>query len=124
MSDVTGRDHSLQEIEARAAAERWLAFIDHGDAASSWEDSSSIFRGAVTPEQWRESLETVQDRLGRPLSRDLESAKYTTELPGAPDGEYVVLTYRTTFERKQNGRETVVPELEDGAWRVSGYFVK
>ncbi len=44
-------------------------------------------------------------------------------------GEYlagdVLLKYDTRFEKKRHGTETVVPELDDdGAWRVSGYFVK
>lgn len=47
------------------------------------------------------------------------------ELPGAPDGHYVVLKYSTRFERKRHGTETVVAELdEDDEWRVAGYFVK
>ena len=53
------------------------------------------------------------------------AAEYKSELPGAKDRHYVILTYDTRFEHKQNGAETVVPELEeDGEWRVSGHFVR
>ncbi len=46
-------------------------------------------------------------------------------LPGAPDGEYVVIRYRTEFENKMKAVETVTPMLEaDGAWRVSGYYIR
>jgi hypothetical protein len=55
----------------------------------------------------------------------LKSKKYATELPGAPDGEYVVIEYESSFEKKRNSTETVVPMKDpDGGWRVSGYFVK
>jgi hypothetical protein len=46
-------------------------------------------------------------------------------LPGAPDGEYVVIQFATSFENKKSAIETVTPMLDsDGEWRVSGYFIK
>jgi hypothetical protein len=53
------------------------------------------------------------------------SSEYKRALPGAPDGEYVVIRYDTQFEHKAHAVETVVPMRErDGSWKVSGYFVK
>ncbi len=46
-------------------------------------------------------------------------------MPGAPDGEYVVIQYDSSFEHKQAAVETVTPMLDkDGKWRVSGYYIK
>ncbi len=48
-----------------------------------------------------------------------------TSLPGAPDGEYVVIQYNTEFENKKVAIETITPMLDDdGKWRVSGYYIK
>jgi hypothetical protein len=48
-----------------------------------------------------------------------------TELPGAPDGEYVVFQFDTQFEHKRAAVETVTPMRDpDGSWRVSGYFIR
>ena len=59
------------------------------------------------------------------VSRQLISETYETTMPGAPDGEYVVLKYKTKFEKKENAEEVVVPMLDtDGKWRVSGYYIK
>jgi ribosomal protein S17E len=45
--------------------------------------------------------------------------------PHTPAGEYVRMQYDTTFEKKKDAVETVVPMLDkDGKWRVSGYFIK
>lgn len=113
------------EEKAQRAADDWLAGIDAGDPGATWAEASSTFRAAVTEAAWAESLGRVQSSLGRPISRSLATAQYKSELPGAPDGHYVVLTYDTRFEHKANGTETVVPELDDdGEWHVSGYFVK
>ena len=59
------------------------------------------------------------------LSRTIGSKSFATELPGAPDGQYVVIQFHTAFEHKRSGIETVTPMLEsDGVWRVSGYYFK
>lgn len=117
-------NHS-SETGAVAAAQDWLVMIDNGDASKSYRTAASLFKSAVTLEQWQSSLIAAQEPLGKPLSRSLKSARYADELPGAPDGKYYVIEYNTTFERKQNGTETVVTMLdEDDLWRVSGYFVK
>ena len=48
-----------------------------------------------------------------------------SSIPGAPDGEYVVIQFKTSFENKKSGIETVTPMLDkDGKWRVSGYYIK
>ena len=49
----------------------------------------------------------------------------TTKLPGAPDGEYVVIQYKSAFANQPTAIETIVPMLDkDGKWHVSGYFIK
>ena len=59
------------------------------------------------------------------LKRSVKSKQYATSLPGAPDGEYVVIQYETSFEKKKSAIETVTPMLDkDGKWRVSGYYIK
>ena len=55
----------------------------------------------------------------------VKSKQYATSLPGAPDGQYVVIQYKTAFENKKAGVETITPMLDkDKKWRVSGYFIK
>ena len=119
------KDAARAGEQAREAAEAWLSHIDAGDTEESWRSAASTFKGAVTQEAWAASLDRVQELLGRPLSRVFRTAEHRTELPGAPDGHYVILKYDTRFERKAHGEETVVPQLDrDEVWRVSGYFVK
>jgi hypothetical protein len=59
------------------------------------------------------------------VSRRVKGAQYATSLPGAPDGEYVVIQYDTSFAHKASAVETITPMRDgDGQWRVSGYFIK
>lgn len=116
---------SGKERAAQAAALAWLALVDQGMYAESWTEAATIFKGAVTPESWLQSLKNFRQPLGKSTSRKLVSAKHTRSLPGAPDGEYVVIQYRTSFEKKQSAVETVTPMLDsDGKWRVAGYYIR
>ncbi|HPB68655.1 MAG TPA: DUF4019 domain-containing protein [Candidatus Omnitrophota bacterium] len=114
-----------KEKAAVAAAEAWLSLIDSGRYEQSWEDASEYFRNAITQQQWDQSLKAIRPPLGQLISREVISAVYTTTLPGAPDGEYVVIQYQSSFGNKKSAVETVTPMLDqDGAWRVSGYFIR
>ncbi len=110
---------------AQQSAEAWLSLVDSGKYADSWQESSSMFKAHVSKEQWQSMLGATREPLGKISSRKLKSATYTRTLPGAPDGDYVVIQYETSFEHKQSAVETVTPMLDkDGKWRVSGYFIK
>ena len=118
-------DETGAVAEASAAADAWLETVDAGDVKASWEATSSLFRRLVGVTQWRESFDRVRAVFGRTLRRDQSDARFTTSVPGAPDGEYVVMEYAAELERKKEAVETVVAMRdEDGAWRVSGYFIR
>ncbi|MDP2967977.1 MAG: DUF4019 domain-containing protein [Deltaproteobacteria bacterium] len=124
---------SIGSLYANEAAQKaaitvagaWLSLVDEGNYAESWNQAAGFFKNAVTKEQWQNTVRAVRIPLGKLVARKLKSKQYTKTLPGAPDGEYVVIEYDTTFEKKQSAIETVTPILDkDGKWRVSGYYIK
>jgi hypothetical protein len=116
---------SEEQKAAIAAAQHWLALIDAGQYVRSWQESAAYFRNAIAEDQWEQVLNATRQPLGGLVSRTVKSTVYTTSLPGAPDGEYVVIQFETSFEGKKSAIETVTPMFEEnGGWRVSGYFIK
>ncbi len=114
-----------REDAAQAKAEAWLKLVDEGKYDASWDQSAGFFKRAVTRDQWRQAASAAREPLGKVRSRALKSRQHATTLPGAPDGSYVVIQYDTTFENKAAAVETITPMLDaDGAWRVSGYYVR
>ena len=110
---------------AAAAAESWLQDLDAAKYEQSWDTLAPLAQSAVTKATWAKSLQTARTPLGKLVARKLKSAQYLTTLPGAPDGQYVVLQYETEFENKKAAIETVTPmKTPDGAWKVSGYYIK
>ena len=107
------------------SAKAWLKITDTGDYAGSWETTCGLFKGMVSKEQLAQSLGMVRQPLGKVISRQVMSTKYTEMMPGMGPGEYVVIQFKTSFENKKDAIETVTPMLDkDGAWRVSGYYIK
>ncbi len=114
-----------KEKPAVSAAKNWLTLVDNGKYPDSWNQAAEYFRTAISREQWEQALVAVRKPLGAVISRKLKSAVFKTSLPGAPDGEYVVIQFETSFRNKKSAVETVTPMHEaNGEWKVSGYFIK
>jgi hypothetical protein len=98
--------------------------VDAGAYGQSWEKAAAYFKVAVQKTQWNQTATAVRGPLGAVVSRSLKSATYVTSLPGAPDGEYVVIQFSSSFQNKAAATETVTPMLDkNGQWRVSGYYI-
>lgn len=111
--------------KAQGAAGAWLALTDSAKYGQSWDEAASLFKSSVTRADWERAVKGVRAPLGATRSRKIKSATFSRTLPGAPDGEYVVIQFDTRFENKAAAVETVTPMREkDGSWRVSGYFIK
>lgn len=111
--------------KAQVSAKAWLALTDSGKYAESWNGASSLFKTAISRPDWEKAIRATRAPLGALKSCTLKSATFARTLPGAPDGEYVVIQYETVFENKASAVETITPMLDkDGSWRVSGYYIK
>jgi hypothetical protein len=121
---MTGsQDEKIQK--AVQASLNWLSIVDEGKYRESWENASALLKKAVTADELSRSLEASRGVFGALESREPTSRSYETALPGAPDGEYVVIQCKSSFTHKKEAVETVTPMLEaDDVWRVSGYYIK
>jgi outer membrane protein assembly factor BamB len=119
------RAQDTNPTAAQSAVETWLALIDSQSYAASWDTAAIMFRNAINQEKWRTAVQAARTPFGQMKSRALKSATATTTLPGAPDGEYVVFQFTTSFDNKAAAIETVTAMREkDGTWHVGGYFIK
>jgi hypothetical protein len=123
---VTAIAQDAQSVsQAQKAASAWLALVDAGNYADSWEQAAGSFKASVSKPSWAAAAARVRLPLGALKSRQIQSSTFTHTLPGVPDGDYVVITYASRFENKGSAVETVTPLRDkDGTWRVSGYFIK
>lgn len=113
------------EKAAVTAAQAWLGQIDAGNYGRSWNDASAYFKGAMTEKGWSDALTGARKPLGKLVSRKFGKAQNVKSLPGAPDGNYVVMQYETSFANKKSAVETVTfVQEKDGKWKAAGYYIK
>ena len=111
--------------KSQEAARAWLDLVDDGHYAESWDQAASPFRLAITNASWPAAVRAAREPLGPVRARRLKWARYTENVPGAPEGRYVVLEYETRFEHRVSATETVTPMKDaDGTWKVSGYYIR
>ena len=110
---------------AEQAAGNWLALVDSGKYPDAYKGFAQFFTDRMPLDKWEPQVKSARDIFGKFVARKLKSATPATSLPGAPDGQYVVLLYDTTFEKKQNAVETVTVSLDKNQkWGVVGYYIK
>jgi hypothetical protein len=125
LAGISCATNAQKEKEAVSAAQNWLTLVDTGKYSKSWQEAAGYFKNAVQQDQWEQMLQSVRMPLGKMISRKLKTSIYKTTLPGAPDGQYVVIQFETSFQNKESAIETVTPMFDkDGRWRVSGYYIK
>ncbi len=112
-------DEQIQS--ALPAAENWVAQVDAGHYDDSYLAGSTILHEQVSQTQWVEVMKTLRPRWGSVLSRKVVSHVYKPDGFAGKDGEFMVITYDTSFKELEAGMEVVVLRWEDGQWRGAGY---
>jgi DNA-binding CsgD family transcriptional regulator len=112
------------DAASSAAAHKWAELLDTARWDESWRSAATLFRSQVPANAWVSQVRSVRHPLGAVSSRALQSATKATSLPGAPEGEYEILQFRTHFAGKSDAVETIVLVRESGGWKVSGYFIR
>lgn len=121
--------HTLAETDeteqvALGVAQSWLAQVDAGDYAASWNSASAVFKNTVDKQQWEKVAKDMR-QVGSVVGRSLNSATYTTSMPNAPEGEYVVILFDSEFSKQKSVTEKIIPMRgDDGKWRVGGYYIE
>ncbi|MBU0468806.1 MAG: DUF4019 domain-containing protein [Candidatus Omnitrophica bacterium] len=119
-------DNHIEEVRSSEAeiAVKWVNLIDEEAYDKSWDEAAAFFKQAVSKDMWVDMVKKARVPFGIVIERELVVSKYLTTLPGAPDGEYVVMQFAAKFERKEKAVETItVMRDEDGQWKVAGYYI-
>lgn len=109
---------------ARAAATTWLSKLDADQFSESWELLSSDSRKGISRWRWNFQCKMGRLVLGRPRARKEISVERTTKSPRGESGEFVLLGYETSSEKKGLITEHVAVQKDhDNYWRVCGYGI-
>ena len=110
------------EEEAPTAGQKWLALVDDQKYEESWDQASSMFRDLVTQGKWVAALKQSREPLGAVVSRTRTRLEFSKFLRGAPEGEYAILHFSTSFSSK-SATERLTLVKEDGKWQMAAYGI-
>lgn len=120
----TGAGATGNDAQLRAAidvAQQWLGFVDLGQYAESWAATGQLFQSHMQQPQWVQTLTGARTPLGTVVSREVAGSEIRSSLPGAPAGQYALVSFATNFQNKPDIIETVTMMDESGQWKVVGY---
>lgn len=124
-SGTAGQLPRASENLAKQSAKQWLALVDGGNYARSWEASSQYLKSSVSKDKWVQDLSGARRPIGVLRSRAVASIEFKKGLPNNPGAEYVVAVYHSAFAKAPSTSETLfLMRDNDGRWRVAGYLVK
>ena len=111
------------EEEASTSGQKWLSLLDDQKYEESWKQAASMFRDQVTEEQWLVSLKRFREPLGAMISRNTSRVDFTKSLRGAPDGDYAIVHFTTSFKNKSDVTERLTLVKADGKWQMAAYAI-
>jgi hypothetical protein len=111
--------------EAVKVAQAWAGLLDAGKYDEAWNQAAAQLKKVVSRKKWKTTMSPLRDPLGALGTRQEKSARITREIVGAPDAQYAVVEFTTSFASKPAATETVTLVWEkDGRWRVSSYAIR
>jgi hypothetical protein len=107
------------------ASEKWLKLLDDGHLAAAWDNAAPLLKSSVTRDKWVEGIGAARRPFGKIKSRSAQKFARAHQMPGAPDGDYALVAFRTLFANGKHAEEQITWQLGDNdTWRVSGYYIR
>ena len=118
-SNQTCESPTPPEVNCPVPVANWLALMDEGDYAQSWEVAAPHFQRTISKDDWIARLEKIRRPLGEVLSRKIVSVentvvgmRYVTKCATSFDG--LLAATETATYAKQPNRE----------WKPIGYEIR
>src|SRR5216117_4462268 len=87
LASQTSADTAAAVRAAESAVHAWLALVDRGQIAESWDEAALTFQLAVTKPKWMQAVKKARGSFEPFGARRQIMARYTTDLPNAPRGQ-------------------------------------
>ncbi len=102
-------------------SQSWVTQIDKGEYDESYSVASGEMHAKVPQDRWGLILKTLRAPYGSVVSRQQLSHVYRANGFEGAEGEFLIITYNTAFQKLDAAKEVVVLRWEDGKWRGCGY---
>jgi serine/threonine protein kinase/signal peptidase I len=110
---------AMPVVNCPLTMEKWLALMDTGEYARSWETAAPYFQRSISKEEWVARLEKIRRPLGEVLSRKILSMTQTVF------GSRYEGKFESSFDGLRAATETVTyAKQSSGEWMPVGYLIR
>jgi len=107
--------------DAVTVSKTWVAQIDAGQYDESYAFGCDAMHDKVPQDTWVKILKALRTPWGPVMSRKQISHIYKPDGYEGSEGEYMLITYDTSFKGLDSATEMVVLKWDGGKWRGAGY---
>lgn len=111
-----------QTAEAQYVIYGLLKSIDEKNYNAAWDASNAVLRQSVSKESWLATVSGMRDMFGAYKSRIEIGRGLADKARNGPQGIYYGVAFKSKFS-KMNAEEKIVLSLENGTWKLAGYFL-
>jgi len=115
----------LSQSQAENQSRGFLKQLDQGQNDESWHAMSALFQAFNDQARWKTRQQVIRASYGPLISREFKNVSYRTTFSLSPDGEYVIVQFRSSYQNKSESIETVVLDCSSGpACSVREYIIQ
>jgi hypothetical protein len=107
--------------DATVVSKNWVAQIDAGRYDESYDFGCDAMHDKVPQDRWVRVLRALRAPWGPVVNRKQLSHIYKPNGFEGTEGEFMVITYDTAFQKMEPATEVVVLKWDGGKWRGAGY---
>lgn len=92
----------------REEAVSYLELLDQGRYTEAWHEMTPHFQAIDQQDQWQNRQQAIRSAYGALEFRELFLIEYRDHYILSPDGQYVIVQFKTSFQYKASTTETVI----------------
>lgn len=105
---------SLSQAEAENQARGFLQLLDQGLQDQAWFAMTPAFQALNDRTRWESRQQVIRTSYGSLTFRQLRRVSYRQTFSLSPDGEYIMVQFQSSYQRKAETVETVVLDCSVG----------
>ena len=122
-SQIVDSGTAVQQEELRDATRAIAKLFDDGQYSESWALVGPVLQAQTNQQAWARHVTALRTPLGQAGKRTIKGFGFTTEIDGAPPGEYGIIGVETDFSNANDVEEKFAFERASGEWRLVGYWL-
>lgn len=122
--DYFVRGPADEEDRVIAQAQALIQGLDAGAYGRAWDQASTLFQTQTPRSPFVTGMASLRGRWGDPGARSVRAVGFSATVKGAPPGAYAAVLFATAFAQGIEAEEKLIVTLQDGQWRLAGYFIR